>query len=175
MPDDRLDVIAFGCTSGTMAIGPERVHAAIGAARRGVLVTDPVSAALRGFAALGCRRVALLTPYIGEVNAVVETFLIARGLDLVRKGYFPLQDDNARARVTPDALEAAAVALGDDPAVGALFISCTALRSAPMVVRLEARIGRPVVTSNQALCWDALRLMGDRRATPQGGRLFGCA
>jgi maleate isomerase len=42
----------------------------------------------------------------------------------------------------------------------ALFISCTALRTAPIVARLEAALGLPVVTSNQALTWNMLRTGG---------------
>ena len=45
VPDDQIDVIAFGCTSGSMAIGPERVAAAVHRSRPGIPVTDPVSAA----------------------------------------------------------------------------------------------------------------------------------
>jgi maleate isomerase len=170
-PEDRLDVIGFGCTSGAMALGPDRIRAAF-AARPGVPVTDPVSAALRAFQALGCRRIALLTPYIPEVNALVGSFLTTQGLELAATGYFPLTDDDARNRVTAGSIEHAATRLTEDPAIEALFVSCTALRGATMVEQLEARIGRPVVMSNQALCWDALRLAGDRRLVANGGRLF---
>jgi maleate isomerase len=41
-----------------------------------------------------------------------------------------------------------------------LFISCTALRAAQVVDRLERVLDKPVVTSNQALVWHALELIG---------------
>lgn len=175
VPEDRLDIAIYGCTSGAMALGPEAVRAALAGRRPGLKVTDPVSAALRGLARLGCRRIALLTPYIGEVNAMVGRFLTGQGLELLATGYFPLVDDNGRARVTDESFLAAACRLTEDPAVEGLFISCTALRTAGLIDRLEAAIGRPVVASNQAVAWDVLRQCGDRRAIPGAGRLLSLA
>ena len=172
VPEGRLDVVAFGCTSGAMALGPETVRAILARGRPSLRVTDPVSAALRGLARLGCRRIAVMTPYVGEVNAMVEKFLIGQGLELCATGYFPLSDDNTRARVTEASFLDAARRLTDAPEVEALFISCTALRTAGLVERLESCIGRPVITSNQALCWDSLRLAGDTRVVAGAGRLF---
>jgi maleate isomerase len=44
-----------------------------------------------------------------------------------------------------------------------------------IIVELENKLGRPVVTSNQAVIWDALRLIGwrDQRGWP--GQLFATA
>jgi maleate isomerase len=172
VPEDRLDIAVFGCTSGAMALGSETVRAALTQGRPALKVTDPVSAALRALGRLNCRRVALLTPYIGEVNAMVGQFLTANGLELRATGYFPLVDDNGRARVTESSFLVAALQLTADPAVEALFVSCTALRTAGLVDRLEAAIGRPVVTSNQAVAWDVLRQCGDGRSIPGAGRLL---
>jgi maleate isomerase len=172
VPDDRLDVVAFGCTSGAMALGPENVRATLSRDRPSLRVTDPVSASLRAFERLGCRRIAVLTPYVGEVNAMVGRFLSEHGLDLRATGYFPLIDDNARARVTAASFEDAASRLTEDTTIEGLFISCTALRTAGMIERLEQRIGRPVVSSNQALSWDALRLSGYTRPIAGGGQLL---
>ena len=45
-------------------------------------------------------------------------------------------------------ISAAKVATNDD--ADALFISCTAMRSAEIIPEIEAAIGKPVFTSNQA-------------------------
>ena len=172
VPEGRLDVVAFACTSGAMALGPDTVRATVTRARPSLHVTDPVSAALRGLARLGCRRIALLTPYLPEVNAMVQDFLTGQGLELRACGFFPISDDNARGRVTEASVLEAAKRLTADRAVEALFISCTALRSAGLVQRIEDSIDRPVVTSNQALSWDSLRLAGDTRVVAGAGRLF---
>jgi maleate isomerase len=159
VPDDRLDVMAFGCTSGSMAIGPERVAAAVHRSRPGIPVTDPVSAALKGLKALGARRIALLTPYPDAVNTIVADYVEAQGFEIAARASFKQPNDPGIARVSPEAIYRAGVALGQR-AVEALFVSCTALRCSPAIERIEQAIGKPVVTSNQALAWDCLRLAG---------------
>ena len=58
------------------------------------------------------------------------------------------------------------------PEADAVFISCTALRTADVIEDIEAALGKPIVTSNQALAWHALRLMGYEDSVPGLGRLF---
>jgi len=171
VPDDRIDVMAFGCTSGSMAIGPERVAAAVHRARPGIPVTDPVSAALKGLKALGARRIALLTPYPDAVNDVVASYVGAQGFEIAERASFKQPNDPAIARVPPEAIERAGVELGRRK-VDALFISCTALRCSSVIERIEQAIGKPVVTSNQALAWDCLRLAEYQVAIEGYGRLL---
>ena len=45
-------------------------------------------------------------------------------------------------------------------AAEAIVLSCTDMRSVEIISRLEAYVGKPVITSNQAMAYEALRLMG---------------
>jgi maleate isomerase len=172
MPDGHLDVIAYGCTSATMALGPQAVAAGVRQGRDGIPVVDPISSSLAGLEHLRCRRIALLTPYIGEVNEVVERYITDRGFDIATKGFFGARDDDERSRVSLEAFAAAADELVTGPDIEALFISCTALRTSSVIAALEDRLEIPVVASNQALAWAALRAAGDHRTAPGRGRLF---
>ncbi len=172
VPEFRIDVMALGCTSGSMAIGPEVVAERIRAARPGMACTNPVSAAAKGLRALGCKRIALLDPYTDEVNVVVERYVSEQGFDIVDKGSFKQRGDPNIVRVPPRAIFEAGLALASSPAVDGLFISCTALRVSPVIGRLEAALGKPVVSSNQALAWDCLRLAGCDTPVPGFGRLL---
>ena len=171
LPEDKLHVMAFGCTSGSMAIGPDKVAARVNSVRPGIPVTNPVSASLKGLRAMGARRIALLTPYPAEINAVVETYVSGQGFDIVAKGSFGCGADSEIVRLKPEAIYEAGVELGRAK-VDALFLSCTGLRVSSILERLEGAIGKPVVASNQALAWDCLRLAGDRRSVEGFGRLL---
>ena len=57
----------------------------------------------------------------------------------------------------------------------AVFASCTNLRATGVIAEAEARLGKPVITSNQALAWHMLRLAGLPEGQPAGGSLFRCA
>ena len=59
LPGVPLDVVAYGCTSGAMVIGEDRVAERIRAARPDVAVTTPITGALAALQALGAKRIAL--------------------------------------------------------------------------------------------------------------------
>jgi maleate isomerase len=171
LPDDSVDVMAFGCTSGSMAIGPDTVAAEVQKSKPGVPVTNPVSASVKGLRKLGVRRIALLTPYPDDVNAIVESYVGGQGFDIAVRGSFKQNGDPQITRVPPEAIYEAGVRLGSEKVEG-LFISCTALRCSPVIQRIEDKIGKPVVTSNQALAWDCLRLGGYTKPVKGYGRLM---
>ncbi len=171
LPGTSLDVIAFAATSGTVVMGIDEVTARIRAARPGIAVTTPITAAMAAFQRLGVSSVAMLTPYIDEINQSIRGFLEAREIAVVGLDSFDLVDDIAMSAIPPAAIRAAALDVDSEHAQ-AVFISCTALRATGIVAELEARLGKPVVTSNQAMLWHALRLGGYGEAVHGLGRLF---
>lgn len=172
LPGVDLDVVAYCCTSGTVVIGEENVFARIHEARPGVACTTPITAAIAGLKALGARRIALLTPYVDEVNQMFGRFIEARDLQVPVMGSFNHENDNEVARISPDSLRAAITELGSYRQVDAVFVSCTSLRLASFVESLEADLGKPVTSSNHALAWHCLRLAGYTAPVPGFGRLF---
>jgi maleate isomerase len=171
LPDEPLDALCYSCTSASVAIGDEAVEAALREGKPGVPVVTPPAAARAAFRALGVRRISLLTPYTRETTAPMADYFADRGFELCSVACFGLEDDRVMARVRPDAIVAAAVE-ATAPDAEALFISCTALRAAEVAERVEAAIGRPVVTSNQASVWRCLRLAGIDRPLAGHGRLL---
>lgn len=168
----RLDAMVFACTSGTIAIGLVRVHASLSAAQPGVPVVTPIEAGAGGLRALGATRISILAPYHLEAANLVAGFFEAEGFGLDRSSTFDLDGDLQMNRLTPAALKAAALdAL--HPLSDALFISCTGLRTAGIVRDLEAALGVPVVTSNQAMAWGCLSAVKVTAASAGEGRLLG--
>lgn len=171
LPGEQLDAICYSCTSASVVIGDAKIEAAISRAKPGVPVVTPTMAAMRGFKALGVRRISVLTPYVTETGQPMADYFRRHGFDLASFTCLGLEDDREMARIKPSALvDLAREATADD--AQALFISCTALRSAAVAAEIEAAIGRPVVTSNQATAWNCLRLCGDAEPHPQWGRLM---
>ena len=158
-PWATFDAFGFSCTSGSIAVGTSEVTRLVNSVRPGVPVNNPVDSAIQGLKKLGATDIAVLTPYLDEVNSIVETYFAEQGLNIVHAAGFKQNGDPEMNRIDPESiLEAGAevAAQGGD----ALFISCTGLRTAGIVQRLEDRIGKPVVTSNQALAWTCLRSSG---------------
>jgi maleate isomerase len=172
LPGQRLDVVAFGCTSGAMVIGEEKVFERIRQSRPNVLCTSPITAARVALDALGARRVALLTPYVKSVNDWMADYIADRGFEVTACASYEHPDDNEVARIDAASIRASILELGRSPEVDAVFVSCTSLRLADQVVSLEQALGKPVTSSNHAMAWHALRLAGIKDTLPQWGRLY---
>ncbi|WP_101066225.1 maleate cis-trans isomerase family protein [Roseovarius salinarum] len=167
-----LDAVAYGCTSGATVIGPGRVAALVQAAQPGVPVTDPMSAVLAALDTLGARRIALVTPYLPEVSAPMRDHMGRHGVSFASEISFGQGDDWTVTRIAEDSSRAAMLEAGRAAGVEAVFASCTNLRSFGVIEAVEAELGVPVVTSNQALMWHLLRLAGVPAAGWGPGRLF---
>lgn len=172
LPGQPLQVVAFGCTSGTMVITEQKVFQRIREARPDVACTTPLTGAMAGLKALGAKRIALLTPYVASINKLFCDYIEAAGVVVSRVGSFNHENDNEVARIDGASLRNAVLQLGSDPEVDAVFVSCTSLRMVELIPVLEAQLGKPVISSNYAMAWHALRLAGVDEKQPELGRLF---
>lgn len=172
LPGAELDVVAYGCTSASMVLGEQTVFDRIHETRPGVACTTPITAAFAAFDAFGARNIAVLTPYRDDVNQRVRDYIEGAGYRVPVFGSFNEENDNRVARITPASIAAAAAELGAMDGVDAVFVSCTSIRLADIAAQVEAKIGKPVTSSNHAMAWHCLRLAGIDDAQPQFGRLY---
>ncbi|MEM7426336.1 MAG: aspartate/glutamate racemase family protein [Pseudomonadota bacterium] len=171
VPWAEFDAIAFCCTTGSIAVGPDRLREMVQSVKPGVPVRNPVDSALDALAALSCKRVSVLTPYVHEVNETLEDYFLGRGLELLEMAAFNQAGDPEINRIDPECIVEAALQTGASDCDG-LFISCTGLCTSGIVQRIEDELGKPVVTSNQALAWATLRAAGINDPVDGFGRLF---
>ncbi|MBB5409742.1 maleate isomerase [Paraburkholderia sp. HC6.4b] len=171
LPDETLDVVMYSCTSASVMIGDAQIERAIHAAKPSAKVLTPTAAAVTALSTLDARRISVLTPYTAETSRPMFEYFAAQGFAIDRFSCLGLTDDREMARISHDDI----VAFARDataPDSDALFISCTAVRAAPIIARIEAAIGKPVVSSNLATAWMCLRLCGENEARPQQGHLM---
>jgi maleate cis-trans isomerase len=168
----RLDVLALAHTAvsyltgfaGEPALG-ERLRAIAGI---------PVFTAARAISAalqhLGVRRWALAPPYPDAISAAGRAYWEAAGFEVV--SYHRLDGVANIYEETEDR----AYHLGraaDVPGAQGVLISGTGLPTAGIVERLERDLGKPVVTSQAATLWQALRIAGISDRVAGYGRLLG--
>jgi maleate isomerase len=172
LPGSPLDVVAYGCTSASMAIGEEKVFERIRSVRPDAKCTTPITGAFAAFRALQAKRIGVLTPYRADVNRIVADYIRARGFEVPVFGSFNEQDDGVVARITPSSVKRGVNAILSHAAVDCVFVSCTSVRLAEAARDIEAETGVPITSSNHAMAWHALRLSGVDDVMPQWGRLF---
>ena len=172
MPDLRLDVVGFTCTSGAMVIGEDTVFSLIRKVRPGIACTSPITGALAGMKALGLKRIALLTPYVQSINDMMRDYIEARGVAVPVMGSFNNSNDDEVARISIESTKAAGIDLARSEHVDGIFVSCTSIRTIDILCEVEAVTGKPMLASNPAQAWHLLRLGGVDDKLPQWGRLF---
>jgi len=171
VPEGRLDSVAYACTSGTVVIGYEAIRDRIQIARPDVPCITPITASLAALDMFNAKKLAVLTPYVDDVNAMIADHLDSVGKEVVAFTSFGIEDNEVMAALTGEAICQAALE-ADRPDADALFISCTAIRAVDVVERVEQSLGKPVVTANQALFWHALRATGCKTKVQGYGELL---
>jgi arylmalonate decarboxylase len=168
--------IVWSCTSGSFydgVEGNERLLKQLASAANGIPVATASGAVVAAMKALGIRRPAVGTPYSPEVNGLLHRFLQQSGFDpFPVEGYFDrLVDDITLQAVEPREVAEFARRI-DRPEADAVVISCTGLPTSPIVADLERELGKPVLSSNLSILWQALTLGGIAGRPRDCGRLF---
>lgn len=167
-----LSALGYGCTSASAVIGPDEVARRMQVAQPGTPVTNPLSAVITALQTLGVTRVAMVTPYVAEVNGPMRHALAGHGITVVSEASFGQKEDWTVARIAESSTRAAMMQAGRAAGVQAVFTSCTNLRTFGIIEAVEQELGLPVISSNQALLWDMLRHAGIAARGWGPGRLF---
>jgi len=172
-------IIAFCCTVGSLM---ERVDYDKEIIDLIVKKTDTpaittTTAVKAAFDVLKINRVAIATPYTREINQIEVQGLEKSGYGVTKiMGYHenisPETFKNEMiGRLPPQiAYELGLQVNGKENE--AIFLSCTNFRTVEIIQRLEEETGKPVISSNQATLWYALRRLGIRDSVKGFGRLL---
>ncbi|MEE8246280.1 MAG: aspartate/glutamate racemase family protein [Alphaproteobacteria bacterium] len=168
-----VGVLAFGCTSGSFVGGKgydDRLRRSI-EDETGIPATTTATAVLRALEALGVTRFAMATPYTDAVNQIERKFFEDNGFEVTRVAGGGLVETPEIQLCEPRVAYDRAREVDDDRAE-AVFISCTGFRTIEILERLEADLGKPVISANQATFADCLRILGIGEAAAGFGSLF---
>ncbi|MBE1283935.1 MAG: Asp/Glu racemase [Rhodobacteraceae bacterium] len=170
----RPDVVLYGCTSATLTHGPEfdRDLAEKIKAGSGALSFTAAGSVVAAIRALGVTHVGFASPYLGEINEQAVAFLASQGIETVKAHDIGRALGNyGQGELTPDEVYDLAVQ-ADHPRAQAIVLSCTDMRAVECISRVEAALGKPVVTSNQAMMFCLMRVLDLPRHHGLPGRLF---
>jgi maleate isomerase/arylmalonate decarboxylase len=170
-----VDLIAYGCTAGSMVSPLDKLTARM-RELGGVPAVATAPAIVHALRAFGVRRIALATPYHDALNQHEITFLAEHGIDTVSARGLGIGAGGPHeyvniARVPRDTMMAH-VRSADHHDAQALLVSCTDFATLESLPFLERELGKPVISSNLATWWQALRTAGIEDHTPDFGRLL---
>ena len=171
LPDQKIDCVVYGCTSGTIAAGYDSIEKKIKLAKPEAKITTPSTAAISALKKLNIKKVSIFTPYLKDLNDEVVEFFKKENFVVTSNSYFGIESDIDIGKVDQDYLYEvlSKIELND---AEALFISCTALPALSIIEKLEKKLNKIVLSSNQALIWDTLEKIGKSDSVKGFGKLF---
>ena len=161
LADAKPDLIVFHCTHTSMKEGADGEARIIDLIRRttGIAALSTSSLVNDALRALGITKLVVLSPY--RSNAEIIRYLTAAGFTVVNDVALKCESPAAFEAVTPQRwLELAQD--NDRPEADGIFLSCTNTTQIEAVAAIEAKLGKPVVNSNQAVLWGCLKRLRDR-------------
>ena len=171
LPNEKIDCVVYGCTSGTIAAGYDSIEKKIKIAKPDAKVTTPSTASIKALKKLNLNKIAIFTPYPKKLNDEVLDFFSQENFEITSNSYFDIASDIDIGKVDSDYLFDVLSKM-DLKGADALFISCTALPALSIIDKLEKKIQKPVLSSNQALIWDTLKKIGKNTSINGFGKLF---
>ena len=172
LPGDKLDVVAYGCTSATVVLGENKIFNAIKSIHPGALCTTPITAAFEAFKRLNAKKIAVLTPYRNDVNQYILNYIEGAGFSVTTFGSFNEENDPIVACIDKESIINGIKKIIQNQKVDMVFVSCTSIKFMEYVLELENEIGIPVTTSNHAMAWHTMKLAGINKMFPDFGKLY---
>ena len=171
LPEQKLDCVAYGCTSGTIAAGYKSIYEKINIAKPNTKVTTPITSTINALKNLKINKLSIFTPYTDEINQSVIKYFKEENIEISELSYFDIASDIDIGKVDSDHLYDV-LSKQDLSKSDALFVSCTALPVLSIIKDLEKKLGKIVLSSNQTLIWDTLNQIEYKNQIEGYGELF---
>ena len=171
LPDQKIDCVAYGCTSGTVAVGYNTIKSKINLAKPDAKVTTPITSAIKALKELNIKKISIFTPYTKKINDSVVNYFKKENIIINSLTYLDIASDLDIGKVDENYLfeVLSKIDLEDSDA---LFVSCTALPVLSIIDKLEKKFNKVVLSSNQTLIWETLRLIGNKKPVVGFGKIF---
>tara|TARA_B100001123_G_scaffold138218_1_gene160543 strand:+ start:241 stop:987 length:747 start_codon:yes stop_codon:yes gene_type:complete len=171
LPNQYIDCIVYACTSGTIAAGHNSIKNKVKLAKPEAKVTTPSVAAIKALKKFNIKNLSIFTPYSKKLNDDVVEYFKKEGFNITSNSYFDIESDYDIGKVDQNYLYDVLSKINLKEA-DALFVSCTALPVLSIIDKLEKKLNKIVLSSNQALIWDTLELIGKNESIEGFGKLF---
>ena len=171
LPDQKIDCVAYGCTSGTVAAGYDKIKEKVNLAKPEAKVTTPITAAIKALKKLGINKISVFTPYTKTINKSIVNYFENENIIINSLTYFDIDSDLDIGKIDANYLfeVLSKINLKNSEA---LFVSCTALPVLAIIEKLEEKLNKVVLSSNQTLIWDSLNQINYKKKIEGFGKLF---
>lgn len=169
----HVGAILYACTTGSLVGGKVWETNLLQKMRLSakVPVATTAGAVVEALREVDVKRIAVATPYSKELNIEEKRFFEENGFEVTKiegLGYTKGEDlHNEPIKTTVELAKRV-----DNARSQSVFLSCTDLKTFPVIERLEKTLKKPVISSNSANMWKSLKMLNLHDRVPALGTLL---
>jgi len=179
LSDARVDVLCYACLVAIMAMGygyHRESEQRLGNVTAENLAPAPIvtsaGALVDALKMMGARKITVVTPYMKPLTELVVDYIRHEGFEIVDSVALEIADNLEVARHDPQKLPAIVSGLNYQDADVIVLSACVQMPSLPVVAKVEALTGKPVITAAIATTWSMLNALGLETIVPGAGALL---
>lgn len=179
LSDAGVDVMGYACLVAIMAMGPsyhrksqERLYQRTVENGAPAPVVSSAGALVDALHRMGLQRIALIAPYMKPLTQLVVDYIEAEGITVVDHVALEIPNNLDVARHDPDRLLEIARRLDSADAQAVVVSACVQMPSLAVVPKVEAILGKPVLSAAIATTWSMLNALDLEPVVPGAGSLL---
>ena len=179
LSDARVDVLGYACLVAIMAMGlgyhrQSEVRLRGRAQENGadIPVVTSAGALIDGLKILKARRIAVVAPYVKPLTELVVNYIREEGFAVVDWRALEIPDNLDVARHDPENLPGIVAGMNLENVDVVVLSACVQMPSLPVVAKVEALTGKPVLTAAVATTYGLLKAVGLEPIVPGAGALL---
>ena len=179
LSDAKVDVLGYACLVAIMAMGlgyhrnsEQRLRQATADNDANAPVITSAGALIEGLKVMGAKRIAIVAPYMKPLTELVVNYIRAEGFEVVDWRALEIPDNLEVARHDPANLPAIVAGMNLEGVDVIVLSACVQMQSLPVVAKVEAQTGLPVLTAAIATTYAILKELKLDPIVPGAGALL---
>ena len=179
LSDAKVDVLGYACLVAIMAMGlgyhrksEQRLRQATADNDANAPVITSAGALIEGLKVMGAKRIAIVAPYMKPLTELVVNYIREEGFEVVDWRALEIPDNLQVARHDPANLPAIVAGMNLEGVDVIVLSACVQMQSLPVVAKVEAQTGKPVLTAAIATTYAMLKALDLEPIVPGAGALL---
>lgn len=179
LSDARVDVLGYACLVAIMSMGrgyhrvsEKRLHDRTVDNGGPAPVVTSAGALIDGLRHLGAKKIAVLTPYMKPLTALVVDYIEHEGIEVLDAISLEIPDNLDVGARDPKAPIEISRRLNTANCDAVVLSACVQMPSLPSIQPVEDRIGLPVLSAAVCTTWQMLRTLDLETVVPDAGMLL---
>lgn len=179
LSDARVDVLGYACLVAIMSMGrgyhrqsQQRLHERTVANGGSAPVVTSAGALIDGLQLIGAKKIAILTPYMKPLTAMVADYIEHEGVEVLDALSLEIADNLAVGACDPRAPIEISRRLNTANCDAVVLSACVQMPSLESIQPVQDRLGLPVLSAAACTTHQMLRMLGLKAVVPNAGELL---